>query len=65
MRIFVNTDGQKGIILTAREVVQPANPQVRKATAYVVCNPYRRVYEDEGGLYVIWKKRKASVYQLA
>lgn len=65
MRIFVNTDGHKGIILKARVVVQPANPQAHKTTEYVVCSPYRRVYEDEGGLFVFWKKRKASVYLTA
>lgn len=64
MKIFVNTDGHKGRILAAREVIKPDNKQVHVPTDWVICSPYRRVYRDESGLYVVWNKRKAPVYQV-
>jgi hypothetical protein len=65
MKVFVVTNGHAGHVFSAREVVKPDNVQTKEPTEWVICSPYRRVYLDEGGMYVIWKKRKTSVYLLA
>jgi hypothetical protein len=65
MKLFVNTKVQGGEVFAARSVVKPANKTLHEPTDMVICNPYRRVYVDESGLYVVWNKRKSPVYMVS